>query len=118
MPHWSPYFDPVAAHIMRSAVPSPQPAHEPAPPVYRSVFSLSIMSMSRLSLMYLGLLGPMFLKKRWLLRERSITSSVFWIIFRASSSHTVTHSAQPLHLDGSMMIWNMPPAPAFFLPAS
>src|SRR5687767_4719701 len=33
MPHWSPYFDPVAAHIMRSAVPSPQPAQEPAPPV-------------------------------------------------------------------------------------
>src|SRR5262249_59858978 len=28
MPHWSPYFAPVAAHIMRRAVPSPQPAHE------------------------------------------------------------------------------------------
>src|SRR4051794_39625342 len=33
MPHWSPCFDPVAAQSMRRAVPSPQPAHEPAPPV-------------------------------------------------------------------------------------
>ena len=47
-----------------------------------------------------------------------MTSSVFGIIFRASSSQTVTHSAQPLHLDGSMMMWNMPPEPSFFLPAS
>src|SRR5918912_1437292 len=31
-PHWSPYLEPVAAHSIRSAVPSPQPAHEPAPP--------------------------------------------------------------------------------------
>ena len=26
------YFEPVAEHIMRRAVPSPQPAQEPAPP--------------------------------------------------------------------------------------
>src|SRR4029079_5598936 len=39
MPHWSPYFRPVAAHIIRSAVPSPQPAQEPAPPVYTCVCS-------------------------------------------------------------------------------
>src|SRR5262245_45882663 len=49
-PHWSPYFAPVAAHSMRSAVPSPQPAQLPAPPVYSIVCSFSIMSMSRLSL--------------------------------------------------------------------
>src|SRR6478752_721056 len=36
-PHWSLYFMPVAAHSMRNAVPSPHPAHEPAPPVYRCV---------------------------------------------------------------------------------
>src|SRR5262249_58951885 len=62
MRHLSPYFQPVAAHIMRRAVPSPQPAHEPAPPTEMCVFSLSIMSMSRLSLMYLSFDGPMFLK--------------------------------------------------------
>src|SRR5262249_27654725 len=62
MPHWSPYFVPVAAHIMRRAVPSPQPAQLPAPPVESIVFSFSIMSMRRLSLMYLGLLGPRSLK--------------------------------------------------------
>src|SRR5918995_618789 len=28
MPHWSPYFIPVAAHIIRRAVPSPHPAHD------------------------------------------------------------------------------------------
>ena len=39
-------------------------------------------------------------------------------VFSALSSHTVTHSAQPLHFDGSMMIWNMPPGRPFFLPAS
>src|SRR5581483_8559910 len=33
MPHSSPYLLPVAAQSMRSAVPSPQPAHDPAPPV-------------------------------------------------------------------------------------
>src|SRR4029077_19730127 len=32
MPHWSPYLAPVAEHIIRKAVPSPQPAHDPAPP--------------------------------------------------------------------------------------
>src|SRR6516164_931615 len=32
MPHWSPYFEPVAEQSMRRAVPSPQPAQEPAPP--------------------------------------------------------------------------------------
>src|SRR5438477_12351805 len=32
MHHWSPYFRPVAEQSMRRAVPSPQPAHEPAPP--------------------------------------------------------------------------------------
>src|SRR3954468_2184468 len=32
MPHWSPYLGPVAAHSMRRAVPSPQPAQLPAPP--------------------------------------------------------------------------------------
>ena len=32
MPHWSPYLAPVAEHSMRRAVPSPQPAQEPAPP--------------------------------------------------------------------------------------
>src|SRR5262245_17888427 len=47
-----------------------------------------------------------------------MTSSVLGIILRARSSQTVTHSAQPLHLDGSMMIWNMPPELVFFLPAS
>ena len=58
------------------------------------------MSMSRLPLMYFSFDGPMFLKSRWLLRDLIITSSVLPIIFRASSSQTVTHSAQPLHLDG------------------
>ena len=62
MPHWSPYFEPVAAQSMRKAVPSPQPAQEPAPPTYTCVFSFSIMSISRLSEMYLSLEGPMFLK--------------------------------------------------------
>src|SRR6476660_2928343 len=33
MPHCSPYLLPVAAHSIRNAVPSPQPAHDPAPPV-------------------------------------------------------------------------------------
>src|SRR5437764_15014552 len=32
IPHCSPYLLPVAAHIIRSAVPSPHPAHDPAPP--------------------------------------------------------------------------------------
>src|SRR5438034_3887580 len=39
--HWSPCFEPVAAHSIRSAVPSPQPAHEPAPPTSMCVSSLS-----------------------------------------------------------------------------
>src|SRR5262249_51607787 len=118
MRHLSPYFEPVAAHIMRKAVPSPQPAHEPAPPTYSIVSSFSIMSINKLSLMYLLFDGPMSLKMRCALRASSMTWSVFGIIFSASSSQTVTHSAQPLHLDGSMMIWNMPPTPSFFLPAS
>ena len=41
--------------------------------------------------------------------RRSSTCSVLGIIFSAVSSQTVTHSAQPLHLLGSMMMANMPP---------
>ena len=114
MPHWSPYFAPVAAHIIRSAVPSPQPAHDPAPPTYTCVSSLSIMSISRFSLMYRSSVGPTFLNSRCDLRMLSITGSVLGIIFRAMSSHTVTHSAQPLHFEGSMMMANRPPGWPFF----
>src|SRR5262245_52339570 len=114
IPHWSPYLAPVAAHIIRSAVPSPQPAHDPAPPTYTCVCSLSIMSTSRFSLMYRSSLGPTCLNNRCDLRIRSITGSVFGIIFSALSSHTVTHSAQPLHFDGSIMMANRPPGSPFF----
>src|SRR5215471_4967286 len=52
MPTFSrPYTNPVAASIMRSAVASPQPMHEPAPPTYSSERSVSIMSESAFSLM-------------------------------------------------------------------
>src|SRR5271165_3747207 len=76
------------------------------------------MSMSKLSLTYWELLGPKFLKKRWLLRAVVMTSSVLFAIFKALSSQIVTHSAHPLHLLGSMMMLNIPPDSPFFLGAS
>src|SRR5271166_6034608 len=76
------------------------------------------MSIKRFSLMYLSLLGPKFLKKRWLLRAWIITSSVLAIILRALSSQTVTHSAHTLHLLGSIVMLNIPPGIPFFLPLS
>src|SRR5579872_4215465 len=53
MPMFSaPYTKPVAASIRRSAVASPQPMHEPAPPANRIERPASIMSPSAFSLRY------------------------------------------------------------------
>jgi hypothetical protein len=61
MPMFSwPYWKPVAASIMRSAVASPQPAQEPAPPTYSMDRSTSIMSDSAFSLTNLEGVSGMF----------------------------------------------------------
>ncbi|MCZ7627136.1 MAG: hypothetical protein M5R38_16440 [Candidatus Methylomirabilis sp.] len=46
----APWTNPVAASIIRIAVASPHPMHDPAPPTYRSASSDSIMSASARSL--------------------------------------------------------------------
>ena len=68
--------------------------------------------------MYASSEGPNRLNQRWLLRIDSISPSVLGTIFSAWSSQTVTHSAHPLHLLGSMMMANRPPGlPCFTAPS-
>ena len=58
MPHWSPYFEPVAAAHHAQRRPLAAAGAGAGPAGVECVCSLSIMSISRLSLMYLSLLGP------------------------------------------------------------
>ena len=68
--------------------------------------------------MYASSDGPNRLNQRWPLRISSISDSVFGTIFSAWSSQTVTHSAHPLHLLGSMTMANRPPGLPCFIATS
>src|ERR1035437_2407631 len=55
---WAPWTCSVAAMTIRTAVPSPHPEHEPAPPTKPKAFSPSMMSARAFSLRYsIGVVG-------------------------------------------------------------